>query len=193
MQPFKDIHSNILFEKNYNYYSSKSSLVKLSLDGVKVWETPLPTNYTSSMALLVQDTSLYLVNIGSAYKDNKVVKAGVPFIFCYAKKTGQLLNDFVYENKNVSIRKIHMTSNNMFILQVNDVAKYNLQLKQITKIKRVNMGYFNEKMDFVNEDIIIEKTTNEYDSVKKSNNIYSNRRRNIRNRRRFKYAKKIQL
>jgi len=124
----RDIVSNTIIDSSTIYFASKEKLVSLNeSDGTINWTYPLPEESTSKSTLMVQDTTLLLINKGYAYFHNKLIDFGEPFILNIDKATGQKIYFESLDKKKNPIYDLKVENDSLLLLFNDELVKYSLK------------------------------------------------------------------
>ncbi len=84
-----DVVSNVCQDSAGFYFAAKNQISCVDLNGQLKWCTDLPDNVTSKSFLIKNGNTLYLINTGYAYRNQKQIPYGNPFISAYDALTGR--------------------------------------------------------------------------------------------------------
>lgn len=85
-----NLKSNILTKDSAIYMANHETIAKLDHQGQIQWETKLPEPGSASFIHL-QDDSLFMLNFGTADRNERKVSVSCPYLACFHKNTGTLL------------------------------------------------------------------------------------------------------
>lgn len=122
----RDMVSNILIDSGHFYFASKEQIAKINPIGKVVWSASFPENFGSNSFIFKRDQTIYMLNKGLAYLQNKQVDYGSPFIAAFDAQTGKELflrgmNDNIDHVLGTKIDKDYA-----MVLFHNKTAKYSL-------------------------------------------------------------------
>jgi outer membrane protein assembly factor BamB len=84
-----DLVSNTIIDHTGIFFASKENIARLKEDGQVLWNTPLQKEMTSKSLIFKNDSQVYLVNQGFAFRDERLVYFGTPFFASYDINTGK--------------------------------------------------------------------------------------------------------
>lgn len=151
----KNINSNLIYDSAHYYFASKEKLVSLDLHGKVVWSKEFPKNMASKSIIFKKDSSIYMINYGSATRDKTELKYNFPFIAAFDCKDGK--QKYLYFVGDDPILTFEIKKDSLITVQKNIVALYklsdgsNLQKKTVALDKDDELqDRVDDKMTYVN-------------------------------------------
>lgn len=124
----RDIVSNVLQDSSTIYMASKEALVSINKNKGSInWSFPLPEDLTSKSSLIINDSSLVLINKGNAYFNNKLIDFGEPFLVNVNKTTGEQYYFKSLKETKSPIVDFKIENDSLTLIFKNQIANYNLQ------------------------------------------------------------------
>jgi len=84
-----EIRSNVLMDSVGFYFASQEKIVRLDHTGYVLWSCTLPKELTSNSHILFMDSTLFMINTGSASIGTSQFKQGKPYIAAFNPETGK--------------------------------------------------------------------------------------------------------
>ena len=84
-----EIRSNVLMDSVGFYFASQEKIVRLDHTGYVLWSCTLPKELTSNSQILFMDSTLFMINTGSASIGTSQFKQGKPYIAAFNPETGK--------------------------------------------------------------------------------------------------------
>lgn len=128
----KGIVSNVFGGSDGIYIAGRKELVKLDKNsGQLIWQIDLLVEYTSKSRIFETDSSIVLVNYGTALNDNNaVVQHGKPFIAAFSKNDGAFRYLKTFGDANKRIIHFYETNHYVNVLLTNDLVRLDLETGQ---------------------------------------------------------------
>ncbi len=122
-----DVVSNTLIDSTHIYMASKEQLACLKKDnGSIIWTYQLPEDSTSKSSLIIQDSSLILINKGYAFWRNRTINFGEPFILKINKETGKEVYFKSLNEKENPVYNYKIENDSLLALFKNQLTNYSL-------------------------------------------------------------------
>ena len=117
--------SNTLVDSTFIYFASKEQLVKINKQsGEPAWKYPLPKDLTSKSDLLMNDSTIYIINKGAADMGYRQINVGKPFIAAFDRETGKQKYFSIINVKNNPILNFQILDNEIYLVFKNKISKY---------------------------------------------------------------------
>jgi outer membrane protein assembly factor BamB len=142
----KDLVSNVISDSTCFFIASKEELACLDHSGNKMWTTPLPKGLTSKSVLLEQDSSIILINKGTAHLGYRAVQVGKPFIASYSQKKGVENFLSIIDLPKIQITDFYCVPDTVYVLTKQQVMKCSL--------KQGSIEYTNGNIVSENEELV---------------------------------------
>jgi hypothetical protein len=152
----RDVVSNTLINGNFIYFASHEKFVKIDKEtGNMIWESTFRKDVLSKSSIFMEDNDIYMVNHGFAFRGNRQINYGKPFLAAFDMQNGKqkyisLLNnakDFIIDYKKIG--------NDIYLLFQHKIAKYDLTTgtkifeKDFSDETFGELQYFSENQLFV--------------------------------------------
>jgi hypothetical protein len=118
--------SNIAGDSTDLYIASKERISRVnSNNGKEVWSTSLPKDLMGNPTILMIDSLVILINKASAYRGNKVVTIGRPFIAAFDKDNGkQKFMSVIFTEKDPILSFYIREDTTLYLLFKENIWKY---------------------------------------------------------------------
>ena len=121
-----DLISNTLVDSTFIYFASKDQLVKINKQSGEIaWKYPIPKELASKSTLLMNDSTIYMVNKGIAFMGYRQLNFGKPFIAAFDRETGKQKYFSIINVKNDPILNFQVLENEIYLIFKNKISKYN--------------------------------------------------------------------
>jgi len=170
-----DVISNTIIDSTKIYMASKEELACLNIDnGTTIWNYKLPDDSTSKSSLILQDSSLILINQGCALFRNKIIDFGEPFILKIDKKTGKEVFFKTLNQKDNPIYDYSIKNDSVLALFKNQLRTYSLHDGMNGKEKSFNNETYGELKFFVGKNVYkkVQNPDLNYITIKDSVNYF---------------------
>lgn len=146
----KDIVSNVVIDSSKMYMASKERLVSLNKnDGTLNWSFSLPEESTSKSTLILRDNTLILINKGYAYRNNKRINFGEPFILKINKDSGQNFYLTNLDEKKNPVLDHKAIKDHLLLLYENQLTNFSLKSGKTETTKPFNTESFGDFKFFI--------------------------------------------
>lgn len=158
-----DIKSNVIIDSLNIYFASKEKISRLDLNGNILWSTLLPENMTSNSDIILMDSTLFMINTGSAQLGYARLKQGKPFLAAFDIKNGKQLFLNTVDDKSGKINESIIDKEELLVLYKDKIAKCSVQNGTLITEKSFDKEIYGELTGFISYNIY-----NKYDSAYKS-------------------------
>ena len=170
----KDVVRNLVSNTLYNdkdqavYLASRDKLVKLNMNGEKLWEKELEKSQAAKSFLFEKEDELQMINAGYAYFNQNLIDHGVPYIAVYNKNTGEQKYMKEVAPKKDMIRCMTMNERKSEIILCLDekMARYNLTDGTLIKEVKYDSKKYGKPDKFI-DSIHFEQTADGFVSLEK--------------------------
>lgn len=154
-----DVVSNTLIDSAFIYFAGREEMVKIDkYSGEVVWKYPFPNNLTSTSSIFMDDSVVYMINKGFAFKCNRQVHYGKPFIAAFNKQTGKQKYLSILNKNNDPVIDFKKRDNKIYLLFQHHIAQYNLETGTQILEKKLPLKADHNLVSFVgNETFIFNK------------------------------------
>jgi len=157
----RDLVSNPLIDNSFVYFASYDQIAMLDLEtGEKVWNATFKKNLVSKSTLFSNDSVVYMINHGVAYRNKEQINYGKAFFAAFDKYSGK--NKYLSFLKTDKLIDYKISDDAVLFLCSNQIIKYDLA----TGTRIVNKVYpkesLNELNGFVDENMWIESRNGEF-------------------------------
>jgi len=151
----RDIVSNALIDSSFIYYASKEQLVKIDKQsGDIVWKFLLPDDLTSKSSILMNDSTIFMINRGFAFMGYRQLSFGEPFIAAFDRETGENFFLSLITATDGPILDFQLLDNDIYLVFKNRILKYSLETGNKTAEKEFPENY-GELKYFVGKQLFI--------------------------------------
>lgn len=120
-----DIVSNTIMDTSYIYFSSKEQLVKIDIHtGEIIWKYPFPNDLPSKSSIFINDSLIFMINMGYAFMGNNQIIYGKPFIAAFDNQTGEKKYLTLIKNNEEPILNFKVLNNDLYLIFKNKISKY---------------------------------------------------------------------
>lgn len=156
--------SNLIGDSTNIYLASKQKITRLNQLGQVLWSTPLPMDLTSKSHIFKEDSILYLVNYGYAYRSYQTYRAGTPFIAAFNANTGKQVYLKTVGSKKEKITGFQTSRGQIYLVFTNKMAQYTLLDGSLIQEKTFKIKPDEYLVDYVGPQVYI-KTDSVYHSL----------------------------
>jgi outer membrane protein assembly factor BamB len=123
----RDVVSNTFISGDFIYFASKEKFVKIDKEtGNIIWESKLQQDWSSKSSIFMKDYDVYMVNYGYAFKGNRQIHYGKPFLAAFDMLTGKQKYISLTANSKDIIVDYKQIGNEIYLLFRHKIAKYDL-------------------------------------------------------------------
>lgn len=187
-----DMISNVLIDSMDIYFASKEKISHLDFNGNILWSTPLPENLTSGSIITLIDSTLFMINTGSANLNYAIFKQGKPYLAAFDAKTGKKIFLNTVDDKSGKIIESKIRKDEILILYKDKIAKCSINDGSLISEKYFETGKFGELLGFISNKVFtkvdstykslaLSDTVNHYVFTKKNKILEINNEMNILN------------
>lgn len=154
--------SNMYKADSVVYWATRDSIVALSVeDGSVFWRTALPQEAGSSSSLYLTDSTVLLVNEGSAvFYDRYYGVYGRPFLAAFDRQNGQITMLQMIDQRNLSIIDHAFFDDNIALALEDRIAVHDLATGKLGRETLIDIARWGKIMFNVNNPVLYQ-----YDSV----------------------------
>ncbi|MFH4966461.1 PQQ-binding-like beta-propeller repeat protein [Gaetbulibacter sp. M235] len=170
-----DVVSNAVIDSTNIYMASKEQLICLKKDnGSVIWSYQLPKDSTSKSSLIIQDSSLLLINQGYAYWRNRTTNFGEPFILKMNKTTGKEVYFKTLNQKDNPLYDYKTKNDSLLALFKGQIVNYSLSEGLSLQTKTFSSDTYGDLKFFVGNNLYkkIENSDSNYVTVNDSINSF---------------------
>ncbi len=143
-----NLSSNLIID-SLIYLASHNELVCVNYSGKVIWKESLDEKNTGTTVLTIYKNNLLLINTGYAFKNNRRIEYGNPYLSIIDKATGKTIRTSPLKIKEyISDWKIN--SDTLILLLKNSIIKFNLlgdSIIQSTNLEENKYGNINHLLD----------------------------------------------
>lgn len=142
----RDIVSNVIVDGNDLYFASKEKIIRVQKTGEVIWEYPLINDMSSKSSIFLINDRVYMVNYGSAFKGDRQIIFGKPFIASFNKETGEREFFTTINVKRDPIKGFYITNDTMLLLFNERISLYSMKTGGLIFENSINTkesGYLN--------------------------------------------------
>lgn len=164
----RDIKSNLVIDTiSANVYcASREKLFKLQQKGGnESWSYPLPVQETSKSCILIEDSTLYMINFGFAYLGYQQVVQGTPFIAAFDKNTGENKYFNLIHVKKDPIQSLFSKNDTLILAYDHRLEKYSLRDGKKLYEKEVDAKKYGKLASFIGYQAYIKTSGNKYEPI----------------------------
>jgi hypothetical protein len=159
-----DVVSNVWLESTCMFLAAREKIACLDMNGKMLWQTELPKKKASKSVLFIQDSIVYMVNLGYAKMGFRQVDFGVPFIAAFNKFSGRQIYLNELPDKKEPVVDYLTGAGELILLFKDYVAKYSIAEGRLISERQISVdltgkltgfgtGQFYEESDSVYQPI----------------------------------------
>ena len=151
----RDINSNTLIDNEFIYFASQEQMAKIDKQTGKIaWQNRFNRKWTSKSSIFMDDSVVYMINHGYAFRNNNHITHGRTFIAAFDKQSGkQIYNTLLKYGTIIDFKQI---GKELYVLFQTRIVKYNLETGSYSSIKiypneslKVLKNFIDEKTFFI--------------------------------------------
>ena len=124
----RDIASNTLINNDFIYFASKDTLTKLNKHtGQPTWKCTFEKDITSNSFIFLNGNELYMINNGFAFRGQRQIDYGKPFIAAFNATTGKQKYLQLLNKNDGPVIDFKLIDNEIYLLFKNAIGKYDLE------------------------------------------------------------------
>ncbi len=165
----RDVVSNAMGDSTHIYFSSKEQLVKIDKQSGEVaWKYPLPKDFTSKSLIFMNDSLIFMVNMGYAFMGYRKLDFGMPFIAAYDKENGNQKYLSTIIVKKDPILGFYILDREIYLVFKNRISKYSLEEGRLISEENILKEEFGELKYFVSNNVFITHDNEDFRSLRQS-------------------------
>lgn len=149
------IASNVFFDSTGFYFASKEKISQVRKDQGAWWHL-LPEKMTSKSSIFAKADSLYMVNHGYAFKNQRLIDYGTPFFASFSKENGEKLFFQTFNTKKNPIYDFKILNNYLLLLFRDKIVRCSLIDGSTIFEMGINYHELGELKRFVGNNIYID-------------------------------------
>jgi len=162
--------SNVLIDSLNIYFASKEKISHLDFNGNILWSTPLPEDLTSGSIIILMDSTLFMINTGSANLNYAIFKQGKPYLAAFEIKTGKNIFLNTVDDKSGKIIESKIRKDEILILYKDKIAKCSINDGSLVSEKYFETGKYGELLGFISNKVFT-KIDSTYKSLALSDTV----------------------
>ncbi len=165
----RDLVSNATVDSSNIYLASREQLAKINKqNGRIVWMHPFPKGLPSKSSIFIQDSMLVMVNRGYAFKGNRQLYFGKPFIAAFNKETGkQIFLTIMFQQKD-PVLSFQLLQDDIYLLFQNKIAKYSIRTGEQILVKEFPENIYGDLQYFTGDNIFVTTKNGNWISLPKA-------------------------
>ena len=155
----KDVVSNVYSDSTGYYVASKERLSRIRKDdGTEYWYHLLPEDLTSKSSIFSKGDTLFMVNHGYAFMNNRLINFGTPFLAAFNKETAEQLFFNKIDTKKNPILDLKVENDNIMLLSKDRMMKCSLINGSTISEKTIDGNVSGELKGFVSNRVYFDAT-----------------------------------
>lgn len=166
-QYIRKIVSNCIVDSSSLYFASKEKISKVNLSSGNIeWESALPDDLTSKSFIFYDDSTVYLVNKGYAYKESgQPVYYGMPFFSAFDRSTGHRKYITEEQVKEDYILDVKVANNILYVIFRNRIVGYSVITGKVVSEKLIDEEKFGSLSHAKIGDVFVRNSLHQYDDL----------------------------
>lgn len=159
----RDVVSNSIVDSSFIYFASKEQIVKIDKQtGEIAWKYPFPNDLVSKSSIFMNDSIVFMVNKGYAFRGYRQLDFGKPFIAAFDRETGKQKYLTLINVKKDPILGFKILQNEVYLVFKNRIAKYSMKTGNLIIEKEFPEDSYGDLKYFVGNQVFV---TNENDNL----------------------------
>ena len=165
-----ELVSNVLSDSTSIYLASQEQMAKIDKQsGNILWKYRFQYDWSGVSSILMDDTVVYMVNKGIAFKSYCYDNYGKVFIAAFDKQTGKLKYLTLTSNRDGSILDFKILDYEIYLLFQNKIAKYDLKTGAFINEKEFHKKIYGKLKYFFGNHIFIVNENRVYSDIAQNN------------------------